>query len=276
MKDCAPLNEIDYHEKRRMSDWRVSCILPHLETPQLLMYCIPLLQLQSEPPFIILVDTGSKTETIEIINNNFVSDGLSLNMIRANSYLYRSMPVAVALDLGMQLCQTEYAFFTHTDVFLRKHTLIEEMANMCDSDTPVVGYEISPRDPVTPDWMGMVGHTCLMVHMPTIRRLGITWDMQRCMMRSDMKRRNDLRAWPDTETGFNLLLREAGITPKIIGREWNIQRNLDDKIDHIRSYTGCLMANALSDVQQSIFQQASEAARMRIIEWEGLRYKWNK
>lgn len=45
-------------------------------------------------------------------------------------------------------------------------------------------------------------------------------------------------AWPDTETGFNCILRDAGVVPTFIGDDRNGERQTDENIDHVRSYAG--------------------------------------
>jgi hypothetical protein len=38
------------------------------------------------------------------------------------------------------------------------------------------------------------------------------------------------QVWPDTETTMNLVLREAGVRPRRIGRETNSERHLDESV----------------------------------------------
>ena len=72
------------------------------------------------------------------------------------------------------------------------------------------------------------------LHAPTIKRLGISWDYQRAMSSVELNQKNlgDF----DTEVGFGLLLRQAGVLPKIVGHDVNRERQADENIDHVRSH----------------------------------------
>jgi hypothetical protein len=81
----------------------------------------------------------------------------------------------------------------------------------------------------------MVSHTATMLHMPTMHRIGASWSFQKFRaMRSLFRPENP--DWMDTETGFNWCLRRAGIVPALLGPESNYERQIDENIDHVRSY----------------------------------------
>ena len=273
--DMAPRRWEGAYE-RRPWDWLVTAVVPHLETPDVLPTVIRSLRLQHEAPRIIIVDTGSSPETADYLETLRAED-VEIHYIRSGGYNKRVMPVTVALDLGFQLAQTPWVYFTHTDCFPMRQNLTESLRAKCSAANPVVGYEISPRSPVSSDWRGMVGHTCLMVHAPTIRRLGITWDVQRCVELPEYWAgvRNDPSEWPDTETGFNLLLIKHGVRPDIIGREYNLQHFIDENIDHVRSYTSVMLQRPPSDPVRQETERLMAKARLecenRCSEWESAR-----
>jgi hypothetical protein len=258
--------------ERRPWDWLVTAVIPHLETPELLPVIIRSLRLQHEAPRILIIDTGSR-RSIEDDLEKLRDEDVDIHYLRNSGYKHRAMSVTVALDLGMQLAQTPWIYFTHTDCFPVRQNLLEDMRLRCN---PVVGYEISPRDPVSSDWRGMVGHTCLMVYAPVIRKLGITWDIQRCIELPEYWNgvRNNPSEWPDTETGFNLLLRKHGIQPNIIGRELNVPRFRDGNIDHVRSYTSTRLYRSndmIKKAVESIMTCARLECENRCSEWEAAR-----
>lgn len=213
-------------------DRRVTATFAHLETPDLVGAVIGLLRLQTVPPHIIVVDTGSTQETCDQLERHRADD-VEIHYIRSHGYLHSSAPVAAACDLAQALCTTEYLFLTHVDCFLRNRSYIEERLAQCDQHHPVVGYQMSPRGE-TDQWRGMVSHTATVLHMPTWHRLGITWSFQRTLADFDMTTSGV--GWPDTETGVNLQLRALGIVPVLIGDETNYERHVDPNIDHCRSY----------------------------------------
>jgi hypothetical protein len=119
-------------------------------------------------------------------------------------------------------------------------------------------------------WKVCVGHQCLMLHMPTIRRVGAVWNMERGYELAGWTGRN-ANGWPDTETGFSLDLRCKGIVPKILGREQNFQRCIDENIDHPRTFTGArvyLMDPALRARTDQWMREALADARARAALWK--------
>lgn len=151
-------------------------------------------------------------------------------------WAHQSAPVAAAIDAATDLCETEYLFLTHDDCWLNHNRLFAWMIELIQHhDTPVVGYEMSPRSWITDQWKGMVSHTCTMIHVPTIKKIKARWDIEACLKRTDLSRTTG--GWPDTETGFGLALKGAGIKPFFIGHESNKPLYIDENITHRRSLT---------------------------------------
>jgi hypothetical protein len=200
---------------------------------------VELLRWQTIRPYIIVIDTGSTDETCDVLEKTRAYD-LEVHYIRAHGWRQSSDPVAAAMDLAMAICRSEYLFCTHTDVFPRRQDLIENLQRIArENDSAAVGYEMSDRSHVTKQWRGMISHTATLLHMPTMRRIGAWWSMDRA--REMLGTRNDAAGWPDTETCLNLILRQHGIRPYLIGSEANDERHVDHNIDHARSYTSAML-----------------------------------
>lgn len=258
--------------KKKPWEYRVTAVVPVIDTHESLSICVDILRLQTERPYIIVVDTGSKSGELEKILDMH-SEDLEVHCIRHNGTLHPSDPVCMAMDAAQSLCRTEYMFATHSDAFLMRRDFLEWMLGMCGEEeeglAPVVGYEISPRS--HDDWRGMISHTATMYHIPTMDRIGFGWSMRRLAARCGIESQEphpERPNWPDTEVLGNMILRENGIKTKIIGSEKNFARNTDENIDHARSITlGVLYAHEYLKVAEPWFEQAKEDARARIARW---------
>lgn len=258
--------------KKKPWEYRVSAIIPVIDTPETLKLCVELLRLQTEPPYIIVVDTGSTQKNFSRIMNLHAED-LEVHSLRINGVQHPSDPVCMAMDAAQSLCRTEYMFATHSDVFAVRRDLIEWMLSMCgpseDSLYPVVGYEMSPRS--HDDWRGMVSHTATMYHVRTLDKIGFGWSMRRLASiyelpnhEPDPTRPN----WPDTEILGNVLLRENDIRVRLVGGEQNFQRNRDENIDHCRSLSlGVLYSPDYRQASRDWVEEAMNEARERIKKW---------
>lgn len=269
----APLRNTDIKHspwegdcEKKPWDYRVTALIPVLDTWEMVGLVIELLRLQTERPYIILVDTGSTPENLARIQS-YAAEDCEVHSLRLNGVSHPSDFPCFACDIGHTLCRTAFLFHTHADVFLRKRTVLEEMLALCQNN-PVVGYQISPRP--HRDWVGMVGHSCMMYHVPTIDSHGISWSMRRICGYYDVEWRpcTSRPNWPDTEVGFNVLCREAGIVPTIIGTEENFQRNVTEHFDHCRSATSAVLYSPAYWTQcQKWLESAMREARQRIAEW---------
>ena len=273
--EIAPLrnghtNERPWEGSCRKKPWRfqITAAIPVLDTYETLATVVELLRLQSERPYIVVIDTGSTVEQLEKIESLRAAD-LEVHTLRLNGVRHPSDFPAMAMDVAFTVCRSPYLFATHADCFLRNRDLLEEMLSLCQTTSPVVGYELSPRQ--HEDWKGMVGHTCTMVDMGVMDDIGAGWSMRRlarrfgmCDHEPDPCRPN----WPDTELLLNYLLRENSIQPHLIGHEDNHVRNIDDNIDHCRSLTAGLLYDAkYYEKAQSWADQAMVEAHERIHRW---------
>ena len=253
-------------------EYRVTAVIPVIDTPESLDLCVGLLRLQTERPYIVVIDTGSQRPHIDQILDMHAED-LEVHCVRHNGVLHPSDPVCVAMDMAQSLCRTEYMFATHSDAFLVRRDYIEWVMSMCglesDGLSPAVGYEMSPRG--HDDWQGMVSHTATMYHMPTLDKIGFGWSMRRLANMCGIPSQEphpDRPNWPDTERLGNMIMREHGISPRIIGKEHNFARNKDENIDHARSISlGMLYAPDYHKTASEWFENAKKDAGERIKLW---------
>lgn len=246
-------------------DYRVTATVPALDTPEPLAVCLDVLRAQTERPYLLVIDTGSQQHAGEI--ESLRAEDCEVHLLRSHGWRHPSQPVAVACDLALTLCQTEFLFYTHADCFLRSPTLLADWLELAREHT-VVGYQISPRP--YEGWEAEVGHTALMIHVPTIRRLGINWCMHSYANAKGGELTNECfgRNDPDTESNFNRGLREAGVVPLMLGGEANHERNVNEHFDHVRSWASAqLYSPAHAAKMEREMQHAMREARIRAADW---------
>ena len=255
--------------KRKPWDYRITAVIPVLDTFDTLEIAIELLRLQSVRPFIMIVDTGSTDNNLEKICSLRAED-VEVHSLRLNGTQHPSDFPAMAMDVAFALCRTNFLFATHADVFLRRRDMLEDWLEMTKKLSPVVGYELSER--AHTDWKGMVSHTATMYHMPTMDRIGFGWSLRRLSSMMGVKdyKPDPMRPnWPDTEILGNYILRYHKIKPHIIGAEKNFERQVDDNIDHCRSVTsGRLYSPVYAQAANAWVEDAIKQAKDRIREWE--------
>ena len=220
---------------RKPWQYQVTAAIPHLQTPETLPVLLELLALQTVRPYVLVIDTGSSPAVVRALERLRRPD-VEVHYLRAHGYRHSSAPVTTAMDTAFALCRTRFLFCTHSDVFPRRRGLLEWLLGLCREDQPVVGYEMSPR-PGTNGWRNVVSHTCTMLHMPTMRRVGAAWSFERYWESGEARPQRD--GFPDTEQPFDHCLRRAGVYPYLIGHDANHARTVDENIDHVRSLS-CL------------------------------------
>lgn len=280
----APLGTSDqgarWEGRLRKRPWhfKVTCVLPHLNTPDLLGPCLDLLRLQTERPYIILVDTGSPFDVCDRLET-MRSDDLEVHYLRGNGYTHSSEPVSAALDAGFGRVNTGLIFLTHVDCFMMRRDVISWLAGQCSAACPVVGWQMSDRSWATELWKGMVSHTCTMLHAATVRGCGATWHMQRGRDMLGLGLNFQANGWPDTECAFNLALQEAGVPVKLLGPESNYRRQVgkadgDQRAwwDHARSTTGL----RAYDPGSSLHKQAENYAARAVAEAKERAARWRR
>lgn len=252
---------------RRPWDYACEVAIPVLDTPDTLPLVIELLRRQTARPFIVLIDTGSTPASHARIEALRAPD-VEVHSLRLHAVRHPSDFVAIAMDLAMSLCRTEHLFCTHADCFLTSRTVLAELIARCTAKNPAVGYQLTER--AHSDWSRMVSHTCTMLHMPVMDRIGAGWSLRRlCTLRDVPHHPNILGAnWPDTEILLNYLLWDHGYQADLIGTERNHARNTDARIDHVRSVTaGRLYSPAYAAQAEQWLAGAMNDARTRLHTW---------
>ncbi len=249
-------------------EYEVCVAIPVLDTPETLQMVVELFRAQTIKPYFLIIDTGSLPDSWPKIEGMRAED-LEVHAIRLNGVRHPSDYPAMAMDLAMTLCRSPYMLATHADCFPMKKDLVENLLRLCKDISPVVGYEITPRR--HDDWVGMVSHTCTMLDMKEMDKIGCGWSLRRLATLFGMEDHSpnpDRPNWPDTELLLNYLLRDNDIVPFLIGKEENFSRNKDENIDHCRTLTSGLLYNkeyykkALSWVDDAMGQ-----ARERLKNW---------
>lgn len=267
--DIAPLAGWQGTATKKPWHYPLTLCLPHLNTPELVELSLAMWQAQTIKPYILLIDTGSPEKVLADLELHR-TENVEIHHVRGHGYLNSSEPVCVALDLAHALCRTQYLFHTHMDVFPRRRDTLEYYLSLCNEQTPVVGTEMSPRQG-TDRWKGTVSHTATMLFLPIIRKIGATWSLERFFDTEGWPEPGIVTmGWPDTESGFSVCLKEAGITPKLLGSEPNLARHANEWYDHARSYTGLKMMPTSPHWTraQKYTQEAIHDARCRLRAWQ--------
>ena len=242
---------------RKPWEYQVTAAIPHLETPETLPVLLDLLALQTVRPYVLLLDTGSSPAVVRRLEALRRPD-VEIHYLRAHGYRHSSAPVTTAMDLAFALCRTPYLFCTHSDVFPRRRDLLEWLLGLCNADQSVVGYEMSPR-PDTNGWRNVVSHTCTMLHMPTMRRIGAAWGFERYWESGEAAPQQ--HGYPDTEQPFDRCIRRAGVYPYLVGHDENNVRTIDGNIDHVRSLSGLRLYNRAGELHRDCEGNLSRALR---------------
>lgn len=268
--------------------WRVTAIIPHLDQLDALKAVLATLRAQTERPYLMVIDTGSKSHVLEQVAALEAVD-CEVHFLRPHAWRYTSQPVAAAMDMAFGLCQTEFAYGTHTDVFLKRPDYLARLVKLCGHQHPMVGYQMSPRTWTSQLWREMLSHTATLYHMPSMRELGATWNMDRALEMLGLKEVDRSTGWPDTEVALSLTLRDRGIPAVwldechanqldrccvMIGNEENEPYH-DSNLIHVRSTTvRALYDRRLS--QEELLRECSQRAIRDAARWGWLsRVKWS-
>jgi hypothetical protein len=265
-------NRVEGRCRPKPWDYRVTAVIPHLNTPAALRWSVETLRHQSQRPYVLIIDTGSDELACRALEELRDVD-LEIHYLRGHGWTHTAEPVAAALDAAFALCRTNYLYSTHADCFIRRRDWLAWLLSQCSESHPVVGYQMSDRSPHTRDWEWMVSHTATMLHMPTMRRIGATWSFQTYRALQAAFGPDNPR-WFDTETGFNWVLKRTGIVPLLLGPELNYERQTDHNIDHVRSYPSATLYTVGSPAyranKERWMQSAIEEARERVAAWRQL------
>lgn len=206
-------------------DYKITAVIPHMDTPDLLKIVIETLRAQTERPYILVIDCGSlqpHRKALEVLD--LTCDDLEVHYIRSKAWKFTSEPVTAAMDLAFTLCRSEFLYATHTDVFLKKQNFLEYLLSLYDDKTPVIGHQMSPRFNWKTDmWQRVVSHTATLYHMPTMRRIGGLWSLQAAYESLNMPVRQltydealTFDCVPDTEVNLSFCMHRAGMVERFL------------------------------------------------------------
>lgn len=192
---------------------------------------------QNTPATIILIDTGTDIERYQALEAKHAhATDVRIVRLAPRDWNGLSARVAAAIDLATAIVDTTHALLTHDDVFPKRRDIATALQHeIANEETPVVGYEMSPRSHITNQWQGMVSHTLTLIDVDDIRSHNLRWSLADAIRQPECE--NHGPAWPDTETGFGIRMRQLGLTPRFIGHETNDPHFEDDWIVHRRSLT---------------------------------------
>lgn len=256
--------------------YEVTVAIPVIDSPESAAAIVRLLRLQTHPPFIMLIDTGSSPKNLAALQSLEAAD-VEVHSLRFAGVRHPSDFPAIAMDLAFSACRTEFLLATHADCFLMSSHVIEDLTAICSESEPVVGYELTERP--HSDWRGMVGHTLTIFHMPTMDEIDAAWSLRKLLVQF---KHPDKKAatheispstspnWPDTELLLNYQLRRHNLKPRIIGTEKNAARTIDDRLDHCRSVASATLYSEGSDYHaksQEWLKDGIEKANKRADDW---------
>lgn len=275
MQEIAPLRNQTPETKpwegsitKKPWEYDITVIIPVIDTWEPLSLVIQLLKLQTNKPYIIIIDTGSLPDNYKKIEE-FRDESTEVHSLKLNSVQHPSDFVSMACDLGAALCRTEYMFYTHSDCFLMKRTVLEEFLNLCKQGNPAVGYQITERR--HEGWEKMFGHSALILETKFYIENRLQWNLKSFdYMFSTGHHKPDITRpnFPDTETQLNILYQDINIKPLLIGGEKNFKRNINEHFDHVRTFaSGLLYSPQYYSKCREWMISAMEDARKRIAEW---------
>lgn len=211
---------------------------------------------QHGEPSLLVVDTCGKLDGNPELKSRLINDPrvevASLNLKPATGFIHPSDPVCFAMDYAFSRCASRFVLATHVDCFPLHRGVAEFMESQCDADSPVVGWEMSPRGPdAERAWRektpypsinrfsdGVMGHVCTMYDIEAMDRAGVTWTIRRGRHQFGLPRHRVEWGWPDTETTVAKVLQAARINQKFLGRETNFENQVTDHWIHARSARG--------------------------------------
>lgn len=246
----------------------VTVVIPHLSTPELLEAAVPLWLLQEGKPYILIVDTGSSEADCQRIEK-LRSDRVEIHYLKAHGHVHSSAPVGLAMDFATARVASPFMFSTHTDVFPKRKDFLKWMSSQCTAEVPVVGWQMSER--TGEQWKECVSHTATMWHMPTMRKIRLSWNFLWWYEHTG-EPRYKTNGYPDTEQPPNLSLKLAGITPKLLGPEPNWEIHQTEWFTHARSNT-CSKVHLPdgSDLRERVKAYTATTlteARQRLLDWQ--------
>lgn len=273
-----------------MKPWQypVTVVIPHRDLMAGLKQTIKTLRLQTVRPYIVIVDNGSNpAQLAELRAMEAASPDIEVHELRSKGRRWACEVVTASMDLAFSICQTKFLYATHSDVFLKRPDYIEFLLAHCGERHPVVGYQMSPRW-TTEHWKDTASHTATMYHMPSMRKYGVVWSMDRVVEAFGCTPDEMNQGWPDTESSLWYALRQAGVRTEWIGKAIGTDPSVlligeesnstyeDDNLIHVRSATvrshlggqawqvSAELGLAIARSQEIVSRWKRPAARMKV------------
>ncbi len=205
--------------KKKPWQYKVTAVIPHCNTPDLLKLCVAMLRSQTEPIYIVVVDTGTQDAMLDDVLA-MRSDDLEVHQINCHGCRKSAEVVSIAMEVGQALVQTEWMLTVHSDCLVVQQNLVEEWIDRCESEgAAAIGYQSIPRAECD-WWKGMLSHTLSLFHVPQLDRINAGWAIRRLIAKyGDQWDEIEEATKPDTETLVNTMLIEAGAKTIIVARK---------------------------------------------------------
>lgn len=253
---------------RKPWDYPITAVIPCLDHAEETALCVELLRLQTIRPYIMLVDTGSEQHQFADLCRLRAED-LEIHTIRSNGTPHPCDIIAAALDLCFSLADTPYIYTTHQDVFLRSRYFLEYLYTNIPG-MAVLGYRLSPRNNI--QWQKMFGHTATLFDLAKWDEIGATWTLRRASRQQGCNHKMPPPGelwYIDTEHAANTSIIASGHKIGFCGTEENLQRTVDDNIDHCRSLICTSLYAPEYHARALIWTElAKQEARARIRSWQ--------
>src|SRR5580658_4241296 len=94
-------------DRKKPWHYKVTAAIPAIDTVETLEVCIELLRLQTERPFIQIIDTGSRGKQLEKMRN-LQADDVEVHFLQLNGVQHPSDYPAMAMDLAFALCRSDF------------------------------------------------------------------------------------------------------------------------------------------------------------------------
>jgi hypothetical protein len=236
--------------KKRPWHYKATVVIPHYgKDLRLLINIVESWRLQTEHPYILIYDTGTPFEHHGSLKA-LESYDTEVHFCRWHGVRNPYDSVALVYNHGITDCRTRHIIFTHNDVVPISQTVVSDLLSSSFEETPVVGYEslVCPY---------LVGTHLTAGYMPVLNRVRARWEGSS----SD--------TW--IEEGFNRCLSQAGITPRLIGKEkrWRYKTT---HFDHVGSLTSAEVFTLNKNERQFKvdLDQVLEETESRLSAWRGL------
>ena len=171
---------------------------------------------------------------------------------------HRCAVITDALDSAIATSRADWILLTHDDVWLKRQDQIAELLNLAATTrSPLVAYEMSPRQNCRNEWRGMPSHTLTLISRHYALENKLRWDITAAIANTPTDQRT--AGWPDTETNFGRRCKELKTPIHWIASENNEPHFEDAHIVHRRSLTSHLTDKAHANIYDTdwINQQIS-------------------